>query len=269
VRDFAASAQVTSASRDRLVPPGPGGEILLAGAVRRFRALSGYEEPLELRVTTTVPREVGLGGSSAIVIAALRALSAAHDVELAVDDLARVALAVEVEECGIAAGLQDRIVQAREGLLFMDCGPTGTFEELDPARLPALYLAWLPAAAAPSGVVHAELRQRHAAGDPDVLAALSELAGLATGARDALVAGDRTELARCIDGSLELRRRLMPVDRRLTDLARVARSVGASANSTGSGGAIVGVLPSEEQWPLLSERLRAAGCATLRPTVVG
>ena len=99
--------------------------------------------PCAVRWTTAVPREVGLGGSSAIVTATVRALCALHGDVLAPDELAELVLAVEVDDLGIAAGPQDRYAQAHEGLVLMDfAGARPRVERLDPALLPPLYVAW-------------------------------------------------------------------------------------------------------------------------------
>lgn len=265
VREFAAEAEVRPAAADRFVAPGPGGEPLLRAALARFRASARAPGPVDIRCVTTVPREVGLAGSSAIVIAVLRALSAATGVPLAEAALAEMALAVETEDLGIAAGMQDRLVQAHEALLAMDFGPAGGIEVLDPVLLPPLYLAWRTDAAAPSGRVHRALRERWAGADPEVRAAMAQLAAHAATARDALLAGDADAFAACVDGSLEVRRRIMPVDARVLEMAAIARAQGASANSAGSGGAIVGTLPDADAWPALARALRGAGCEVARP----
>src|ERR1700751_5078002 len=59
---------------------------------------------------TEIPRSVGLGGSSALGVGTLRALGEIHPSELA-----ELALAVEAEDLGIAAGPQDRYAQAYGG----------------------------------------------------------------------------------------------------------------------------------------------------------
>src|SRR3954452_10729270 len=116
VREFAARAEVRPAAADRLDIP------LVRAAVARFRADVLAVGPVAVDWATTVPREVGLAGSSAIVIAVLRALARATGATLGERELARMALAVEAEDLGIAAGLQDRLVQAHEGLAAMDFG---------------------------------------------------------------------------------------------------------------------------------------------------
>lgn len=213
--------------------------------------------------TTTIPRSVGLGGSSAIVIATLRALSQLYSVSLLEADLAQLALAVEVEELGIAAGLQDRVAQAYGGLTFMDFAPDGDgrrYERLDPALLPPLTVAWRPDTACESGTVHASLQDRYANGERVVTEALAELAQHARHARAALMAGDRAELARCVDASFDARRRMFTLDPRHVEMIECARECGAAANYAGSGGAIVAVCPDEDQRARAASALAGLGC---------
>jgi glucuronokinase len=267
VREFAATAKATpsASGEDELAPPGPGGAELMSATLGRFRSHIGKLDAVVLSCETNVPREVGLAGSSAIVIACARALCDLHDVELELDELARLALAVEAEDLGIAAGLQDRMVQAREALVAMDFGGHPVYEELDPGLLPELFIAWHPDAAAPSGVAHGELRERHDRGDTQVIAAMARLADHAARAREALLTSDYDTFARCVDASFDERLEIMSVDPLTARMVEAARTAGASANSAGSGGAIVGTLPSEECWTRLSASLAAIGAESVRP----
>ena len=79
-----------------------------------------FEPRVRIRYRTTIPREVGLAGSSAIVIATLRALAGLAGPPIDPELLPALALSVETDELGIAAGLQDRVVQTYGGLVFMD-----------------------------------------------------------------------------------------------------------------------------------------------------
>lgn len=66
----------------------------------------------QLSYTTTIPRQRGLSGSSAIAAAALNCLLRHYSLEAAVPvaDRPQLVLAAEAQ-LGIAAGLQDRVVQ--------------------------------------------------------------------------------------------------------------------------------------------------------------
>lgn len=65
-----------------------------------------------LAYTTTIPRQRGLSGSSAIATAALNCLLRFYDMETAVPPAERPQLVLEAEQAlGITAGLQDRVIQ--------------------------------------------------------------------------------------------------------------------------------------------------------------
>jgi glucuronokinase len=218
-----------------------------------------------VRWGTEVPREVGLAGSSAIITATLRALCELHGQALGPADLAEMALAVEVEDLGIAAGPQDRYAQAHEGLVLMDfSGPRPRVERVDPDLLPPLYLAWHADAAEASHAVHGGLRER--AAEPAVGRAMARLARHAHAARDALLAGDGAAFAAALDASFDEREALLELDPRHLAMVRAARATGASANYAGSGGAIVGALPAAGLVPVATA-LHALGCEVIVPTV--
>jgi glucuronokinase len=237
---------------------------LMAAALRRLAQFAELPSSgFALSYSSSVPGEVGLAGSSALVVAALRALCTAFDVRLTPDELALVALEAETEELGIAAGPQDRVVQAHGGLVMMDfANSRWRVELLDPALLPPLFVAWRHEHATHSGDYHAELRKRHAAGDPSVHGCMNRLAQLATDARDALIAGDHGAFGRAMDGSFDERASIGPLVREHVEMIELARSLGASANYAGSGGAIVGTRPSDD----LRAELERAGCSVLVPS---
>lgn len=87
-----------------------------AGVVDKLRP-TGFT----VSYTTTIPRGVGLSGSSALVAATFRALLRFHHVSLwslgiELDKFPQTILDVEQEELGICAGLQDRVIQVYGGL---------------------------------------------------------------------------------------------------------------------------------------------------------
>jgi glucuronokinase len=228
IRNFAAEVELEEGATGYSGPPAA--EPLIAGAAKRFRArcetwgMVVGPTPLAVRCRTTIPREVGLGGSSAMVIATLRALAELHRVSI----------------------------------------PN---EPLDPGLLPPLFVAYRADAAAASAAPHAELRRRYERGEPEVVATMAEIAELAGRGREALLSQDREELRRLVDRNFEARSRLYPLDPRHVRMVEVARSLGASANYTGSGGAIVAVPP--DGWDLAAARsaFGAKGCELVLPTV--
>lgn len=236
---------------------------LVEATLRRFARQYGGG-PVLARWCSDIPREVGLGGSSALVIATARALCALHGVPLGPGELACFALAVEVEELGIVAGPQDRVTQAFGGLLYMDFA-ADRYEQLDSELLPPLFVAWRPGAGAPSGGLHRELRARFERGEPELAVAMGELHGIASNARTALLRGDRVLFARCVDASFDTRRRIISLDPRCVEMVELARSAGASANYAGSGGAIIGCCRDDGHREAVLAALTGGGCYAAAP----
>jgi glucuronokinase len=265
LRDWRADAHA-AALRDGPPIVSPSSSLVEATVARFARELEPDAVATSVRWTTSIPRAVGLGGSSAIVTAVLRALCELYEVPLEPARLAALALAVETEELGIAAGLQDRIAQAYGGLTFMDFA-RGRYERLDPALLPPLFVAWRTDAAEDSGKVHGELRARHERGDAVALQGMAELADIARGARAVLLSGDHAAFADCLDRSFDARRRMLVLDHRHVALIECAREAGASANYTGSGGAVVGTCRDRAHQAAVIQTLARTGCGVIAPTV--
>ncbi len=219
-----------------------GGTRLVTAAVARLARAAGDvdDRPFVVRWTTTIPRSVGLAGSSALVVATLRAVAERWGVALAPEEVARLALEAERDELGIAAGLQDRAVQA-SGATVLVAG-NGFRVVTAPAPVP-LVVAWDPAAAGPSQRYHADLRRRFDEGEPTVVEAMGQLAALAHEAAAAVERGDAGGLAHLVGETWRLRSGLGAVAPAQEALVATAAAVGLAATSAGSGGSIVAVAP--------------------------
>lgn len=253
-----------------------GGIRLVKATIKRFvefccnQGIELHERNFSIRYESTIPRQVGLAGSSAIVVATLRALMQFYDIDIPQRVLPSLALSVETDELGITAGLQDRVVQVYEGLVYMDFAREkmqqiaglwcGTYEPMDVSLLPPLYLAYRTDASEPTEVFHNNLRARFQAGDPAVVRVMRELADVALQGKDALLARDYVRLSRLIDRNFDLRASICRLPAEHVRMVEVARDVGASAKFAGSGGAIVGTYHNDAMLATLKDRLGAIGC---------
>jgi glucuronokinase len=239
---------------------------LVAATVARFatEVAPAAAGSTAVRFDTTIPRAVGLGGSSAIIVATLRALCELWSVQLAPMAMARLALSIEVDDLGIAAGLQDRIAQTHGGLTFMDFGTDPpAAAPLDRGRLPPLLVAWRVDSGGHSGDVHAPLRDRHANGDPVVLRCMQTLTRAARDAAAAIAAGDQETLCSSVDASFDARRSMLALDPRHVEMVEAARGAGAAANYAGSGGAIVAVCSDGSHRERVRIELQRISCEVL------
>ncbi|MCX7591277.1 MAG: GHMP kinase, partial [Kiritimatiellae bacterium] len=107
-----------------------GGIRLLKATVKRFydycveRGIELHERNFTIEYRSNIPHMVGLAGSSAIITAGLRALMAFYGVTIPKPEQANLILSVELNELGISAGLQDRVAQVYQGLVYMDFDKT-------------------------------------------------------------------------------------------------------------------------------------------------
>ena len=257
--NFSASAEAQPGAMLSVEPPSP----LLRATVRRFaRVVEPEAAHTQIRWQQAIPREVGLGSSSGLVIATLRALAELHGRHLPTEELAELAHAIEREDLEVPGGRQDQVVQSHEGLVLMEFGEHPGIEALDPGLLPPLLIAYRDDAAQHSGEVHAPLRARFEADAPRVRGVLHELAALARQARDALVARDVERFAATVDASFDARAAIMALDPRHVAMVQAARAAGAAANYSGSGGAIVCVCRDERHRRECDRALRSLACKT-------
>jgi glucuronokinase len=224
---------------------------------------------------SNIPQRLGMGGSSAIITAALRALCAYFNVRIPAPIEANLALETETKELGVPAGLQDRVIQAYEGLVYMDFAKNildrqgyGDYERLDPGLLPNVYLAYRTSLSEGTEVFHTNVRERWLAKDPDVVEAMKTWAGYAEQGRAALLARDYTKLNTLINDNFDLRTKIYPIGEGNLEMVRTARSIGATSKFAGSGGAIVGTYSDAAMYQKLQEALKAIGVAVIKPRIV-
>ncbi len=224
---------------------------------------------------SNIPQRLGMGGSSAIITATLRALCAYFHVQIPESIQAKLALEAETRELGVPAGLQDRVIQAYEGMIYMDFAKEtmerqgyGVYERLDPSLLPNVYLAYRSSLSEGTEVFHNNLRERWLANDSEIIAAMKIWAGYAEQGRAALLMRDYERLNYLIDANFDLRAKLYDVGDGNRQMVQVARSVGATSKFAGSGGAVVGTYTDEDMYQRLQKALGAAGVIVVKPKIV-
>ncbi|MCA9245578.1 MAG: hypothetical protein KDA42_00655 [Planctomycetales bacterium] len=261
-----------------------GGVRLVKATIKKFVEFCDrqghvlHERTFSIRYESNIPRQVGLAGSSAIIVATLRCLMDFYQIDIPQQVQPSLALSVETEELGIGAGLQDRVIQVYEGAVAMDFSPDhgeeilgyrcGHYEPVDPKLLPPLYLAFRADASGPTEIVHNDLRARFNLGDRTVVAAMQRFAELAQSAHDALRAGEQNKLGPLLDANFDLRQSICQIPKQQAEMVRQARAAGASAKFSGSGGAIIGTFADDEVFARLVSEMDQIGCPVLRPVIV-
>lgn len=260
-----------------------GGIRLIKATIKRFveychqQQLPLHKRNFSIRYSSTIPRQVGLAGSSSIITATLRCLMAFYAISIPHEIQPSLALAVEAEELGISAGLQDRVIQAYEGMVYMNFAPEHAqqrhqythylYQRLDPSLLPPLYVAYHTDLSEPTEVFHNDIRGRFQRGETDVRQAMLRFAQITDEGRVAIEAGDTATLNRLIDANFDLRRSIARLPAWQVQMVEVARACGATAKFAGSGGAIIGTYRDQAMYDRLQHALKAIGSNVIKPLI--
>lgn len=279
-QDRSVYASVRDLARDVREHGYYGGIRLMKATIRKFVDYCdthGIELPnrnFSIRYRSNIPRRVGLAGSSALVTATLRALLDFYEVDIPKPIQPNVILSVENEELGIAAGLQDRVIQVYEGCVYMDFDRAimerqghGNYEEIAIGLLPKIFIAYRTDLAEGSEVFHNNIRERWNNGDPDVVRAMRDFAAYAEEVRTLLKAGRGTEIGPWMDRNFDRRRSIYQIDPANVDMVMRARSVGAHAKFAGSGGAIVGAYEDDAMYERIQKAFEGSPTAVLKPQI--
>ncbi|HRW10992.1 MAG TPA: hypothetical protein P5121_38085 [Caldilineaceae bacterium] len=260
-----------------------GGIRLIKATIKRFVAYCNahdirlHERNFSVRYETNIPRQVGLAGSSSLIVATLRCLMDFYNVAIPIEVQPSLVLSVETEELGIAAGLQDRVIQCYEGMVYMDFDKaqarqrdgftTYAYERLDTSWLPPFYVAYHADMSEPTETFHNDIRGRYLRGEPLVVDAMIRCADLAAQGREALLTHDVEQLSQLIDANFDTRRSIYQLPEWQVAMVETARHCGASAKFAGSGGAIVGIYRDEAMYQALVRELGAIGSRVFKPQI--
>ncbi|MBN1256471.1 MAG: GHMP kinase [Planctomycetes bacterium] len=229
-----------------------------------------------IRYSSTIPHHVGLAGSSAIITACFRALMDFYHISIPKPILANIILSVECEELNISAGLQDRVAQVYEGLVYMDFDKKlmakqgyGKYVPLDRKLLPNIYMAYRTESAKCSEIFHNNIRERFERGETKIVQAMKYWAGLADKVRNCLLHGEVDKIGEYLNENFDRRAQLYHLPEDNLRMVQIARKAGVSAKFTGSGGAIVGIYKNEKVFQRFRQAAKKDGIKVIKPHIVG
>ena len=246
-----------------------------------------------LSYDTNIPRQVGLAGSSAIVTCVMKCLMqffGLTDRDIPKHIQPSFVLSVEMEELFINAGLQDRVIQVYEGLVFMDFNreqvektgygvyhqmrtastlPFGEVEQAD--DFPLLWLAYSPDPS-DSGKIHNDVKQRWLRGEQEVVDGMQEFGSFAARGKEAIESKDWAQLAELMNANFALRRKLYsdPAIGSLNlEMKRIADAHDCAAKFPGSGGALLGICLDPSKIADLKRDFESNGfvCVEVQPNI--
>ena len=260
-----------------------GGIRLLKAAAKKFNEYCRRQDiklpsrNFTIRYDSTIPNRLGLAGSSAIITAAMRAMFKFFGLKIEPARLANLVLSTERDELGIPAGLQDRVAQAYNVPVYMDFDKAhmlktgiGRYETIEiPSEL-KLYVAFRTDLAEGSEILHSRLRDDYDNGVPAVLDAIKEWASLTEKMKVALETKNYDAIPALIDRNFDLRCEVCSgsISAKNKQMVEIARSNGASAKFTGSGGAIIGTYFDEAMYRRLKEAFALHSISIIKPKIV-
>jgi glucuronokinase len=279
--DGASFGSIHDLARDVRLHGYYGGIRLIKATIKRFveycdhNSVQLHDRNFSIRYQSDIPRQVGLAGSSAIIVATLRCLMQFYNVAIPSELQPSLVLSVERDELGIAAGLQDRVIQVYEGAVYMNFDISVEhrmngivyydYEPIDMELLPPLYLSFSNMLAEPTEVFHNDIRSRFNHGEEKVVTAMKHCAFLAEKGRSALVNRDYKTLNKLMNENFDTRRSIYSIAPWQVAMVETARSCGASATFAGSGGAVIGTYDSEEMFQRICGEMAKIGCITVKP----
>ncbi len=258
-----------------------GGARLIKATIKKFceycedNKIKLSNKNFTLQYQSSIPRQVGLAGSSAIITATMKGLMKFYNVKIPLPILPSLILSAEVDELGINAGLQDRVIQVYEGCVYMDFNKSymeehkhGKYEHLNPGHLPKLYLVYKTQLGKVSGKIFNTVKQRYENGDESVHKTLSDIAALADKGKDAIIRRDYDELNELMNTNFDLRCKIMNISESNLEMVKTARECGASAKFSGSGGAIIGSYKNDEMLRKLVISLKKINARVIKPFII-
>lgn len=257
-----------------------GGDRLIKAGIKSFydfcnqNGIKLQNKNFSIRYNSSIPRQVGLAGSSAIITATIKALTKFFNVQIKKEILPSIILSAETKELGINAGLQDRVIQVYEGLVFMDFDKQhldkrnhGKYEALPVENLPRIYLAYKDTLGKVSGVVLNDIYSRYKRGDKLVINTLNDIAECANEGKKAILEKDYAYLAELINRNFDLRAKIMNISAENLEMVEIARKCGASAKFAGSGGSIIGTYKDDEMLTKLIIELKKINVRVVKPFI--
>jgi len=258
-----------------------GGMRLLKGMIKVFyeyckkNKIHLVSKNFTIRYNSNIPLRLGLAGSSAILSASLKAICLFYEVYIPPAFFANLVLSVEKNELGISAGLQDRVAQAFEKPVFMDFNKEimtkqgyGNYLVLKTTNFPNFYIAYRKNLSEGTEVVHNNLKARFDIGEEKVLHAMERWGQITEEFKIALEKNEHETMHNLINENFDLRRSLIPISKGNIEMVELARSVGASAKFTGSGGAIIGTYKDEITFSKLKDVLSNNEIEVIKPNIV-
>lgn len=239
-----------------------------------LRAVISYLRLYDLRakidVTTTVPMQAGLAGSTALLVSLVSALQTFLGNDVRGHHLAEMVRQIEINYLKIQCGYQDQYMAVFGGLNYMDFREKefyrsldrevyATVEPLHPYVTDLPFLVVHTGKRRVSGAILKPIRDRWTDGDPAVVRGYDRIAHLARRGKRAILAGDWRMLGTLMNDNHRIQQELGASGQendRVINAALAGGALGAKLAGAGGGGTIIALAPDPD--PVLA-KIRECG----------
>lgn len=263
----------------RLMIPRWGVEQRLKAADEGFaRVLAGIIDELglggrdlTLEVFPRVPRAMGLGASSALAVAVLRALDRHYRLALGDAEINRLAFICEQAAHGTPSGIDNTLATYGELMVYQRRDDEARFQPLDCPN-PLHMVVGISGEESLTARTVASVRRAWQSAPERYQRMFDEIDRLTLEAQQAIQNGDAAALGQLMNlchGILNGLQLSTPALEELVGIARSEGAVGAKLTGGGGGGSMIALCPDEDRSiaARIQERMRAAGYETLEVTI--
>jgi D-glycero-alpha-D-manno-heptose-7-phosphate kinase len=207
----------------------------------------GIRSGISLFLASEIPPGTGLGSSSTVTVAIIKAISTSLGMMLSPDEIADLACHIEIEKLGQPIGKQDQYAAAFGGLntiTFSRTGVSVTPLNISPEtrrQLETNILLFFVGSTRVSSDILSKQKAGSAGEEPVVIDALHQIKAAAIEVKDCLERGDLTRFGKLLDVSWQNKKRLAPgITTPLIDhcyeLAQENGATGGKITGAGGGG---------------------------------
>ena len=229
----------------------------------------GIKRGLTMFLASEVPPGTGLGSSSSVAVAIIKAISTACGFLLSKQELAERACFIEIEKLGEPIGKQDQYAAAFGGLNWITFSRDGvTVEPLQVSyetwhRLQENLLLFFTGTARDAADILSQQKKASQHNDPQVIQALHRVREMATQVKECFERGDLQRFGRLLHENWESKKRFAkgvstPFIDRCYDLALEHGALGGKISGAGGGGFLMLYCVPEHQ-PAITQALEAQG----------
>jgi D-glycero-alpha-D-manno-heptose-7-phosphate kinase len=209
-------------------------------------------------LASEIPPGTGLGSSSAVTVAVVKAVATACGIHLSRQEIADLACYIEIDKMGMPIGRQDQYAAAYGGLNFITFDHDGI--SVEPVRMAPHQLSQLEqrlmlfytGASRQAASILGEQSRASGRQDAQVIAALNRVKEMAYEVKQDLEQGNIASLAHLLHENWEQKKRFAsnissPLIDRWYDLARDCGALGGKITGAGGGGFLLLYCEPEQQ----------------------